>query len=337
MPKIDPIILAIETSCDDTSASVTKGRKLLSLKTISQSDHKDYGGVVPELASRLHQQNIVSVVDSALKEACISQEGLNSIAFTRGPGLLGSLLVGTCFAKSMALALGLPLIEVNHLQAHVMSLFVDGDNDPKFPFLCLLVSGGNTMLIKVTDSLTMEVIGETLDDAIGEAFDKACKLMNLSYPGGPIIDKFAKRGRAIFDFPEPKVPDLNFSFSGIKTFLYYFLKKGIRKDLYFIDNEIFNICASYQAALVRIVINKLKAAIELTNITNIGVVGGVSANSLLRSELEDLAYKYNLVLSIPNLEYFTDNAAMVAVTAYFKYMNTQFIDPSVSPIANYTN
>lgn len=311
-------ILAIESSCDETSAAVMVDRKVVSNVISSQLEHKEYGGVVPELASRLHQQQIVRVVEEALAGASISATDLDAIAFTRGPGLLGALLVGTSFAKGMALGLNIPLVDVNHMQAHVLANFL-APEPPEFPFLCLTVSGGHTQIILVKDYLDMELIGETIDDAAGEAFDKAAKIMGLPYPGGPQIDTLAKAGDASqFVFPTPRVGRFEFSFSGLKTSLLYLLQKGMRKNPAFIAENIENICASYQAKIVEILLGKLADAAKMTGVKDMAIAGGVSANSELRRRFSDLGEDLGLKTHIPSFEYCTDNAAMIAIAGHLR-------------------
>ena len=326
-------ILAIESSCDETSAAVIVNGEIKSNVIATQLIHTQYGGVVPELASRAHQQHILPVVDKALTDAKVTKNDLDAIAFTKGPGLLGALLVGTSFAKAMALGLKIPLIEINHMQAHVLAHFIE-DPKPKFPFLCLTVSGGHTQIVKVTGPLEMEVIGETKDDAVGEAFDKTAKLMDLPYPGGPLVDKYARLGNpAAYPFPLPEIPGLDFSFSGIKTSFLYFLQKQVRENPDFIKENLNDICASIQYTLVDILLKKLKKAARETGIKEIAIAGGVSANSGLREALIDLGEKQRLNVFIPKFEYCTDNAAMIAMAGYFKYLNEDFCDQTVSPLA----
>lgn len=326
-------ILAIESSCDETSASVLSNGKIYSNVVATQLIHTQYGGVVPELASRAHQQHILPVVDKALTDAKVTKKDLDAIAFTKGPGLLGALLVGTSFAKSMALGLGIPLIEINHMQAHVLAHFIQ-DPKPEFPFLCLTVSGGHTQIVKVTSPLEMEVIGQTRDDAVGEAFDKTAKLLDLPYPGGPLIDKYAKMGNTLaYTFPLPEMPELDFSFSGIKTSFMYFLQKQVRENPNFIQENIADICASVQHTLVNILLKKLKKAAKETGIKEIAIAGGVSANSGLRTSLLELGQQLNWKVYIPDFEYCTDNAAMIAMAAHYKYLNADFCDQTVSPMA----
>ena len=325
-------ILGIESSCDDTSAAILCNGKVLSNVVASQKIHELYGGVVPELASRAHQQNIVPVVDQALKQANIKKTDLSAIAFTRGPGLMGSLLVGTSFAKSMALALDIPLIDVNHMQAHILAHFIEeeGYNPPKFPFLALTISGGHTQIVKVDNYFDMEIIGETIDDAVGEAFDKSAKLLGLPYPGGPLIDKYAKEGNPqAFAFPKPKVQGLNFSFSGLKTAILYFIQKEVDKNPHFIEQNLKDICASIQYTIINILMDKIKKASKQTGIKSIAIGGGVSANSGIRSVLKESEKKYGWKTFIPKFEYTTDNAAMIGIVGYLKYINKDFTDISV--------
>jgi N6-L-threonylcarbamoyladenine synthase len=330
---MSPVILAIESSCDETSAAVITNGKVLNNIIASQTVHQKYGGVVPELASRAHQRNIVMVVEDALKNANVEKSQLDAIAFTRGPGLMGSLLVGTSFAKGMAMGLNKPLIEVNHLQAHVLSHFID-DPKPSFPFLCLTVSGGHTQVIVVRDYLEMKVIGETQDDAVGEAFDKAAKVMGLPYPGGPLIDSYAQKGNPMaFKFPQTFMPGLDFSFSGIKTAFLYFLRDNKIKDSNFVQNNLFDICASLQHQLVKMLLDRLTEASAQTGIKEIAIAGGVSANSGLRNSLQQLAKSKGWNVYIPAFEYCTDNAAMIAMAAHYKYLKGEFCALDVSPLA----
>ncbi|KPQ13638.1 MAG: tRNA threonylcarbamoyl adenosine modification protein TsaD [Algoriphagus marincola HL-49] len=326
-------ILAIESSCDETSASVIANGKVLNNIIATQSVHEKYGGVVPELASRAHQENIVPVVQEALDSASISKSELSAIAFTRGPGLMGALLVGVSFAKAMAQALDIPLIEVNHMQAHVLAHFIE-DPKPTFPFLCLTVSGGHTQLVKVNSALDMQVIGETRDDAVGEAFDKTAKLLGLPYPGGPLIDKYAKEGNPkAFDFPVTRMPNLDFSFSGIKTAVLYFLKEQLQGNPDFIQENLHDLCASIQFTLIEMLRIKLVQAAKETGIRQIAIAGGVSANSGLRKTLELEAKKRSWELFIPKFEYCTDNAAMISMAAHFKYLEGEFSSLEVTPLA----
>ncbi len=325
-------ILAIESSCDETSASVIENGKIRSNIVASQLIHEKYGGVVPELASRAHQQDIVRVVEKSLKESQIDQTDLDAVAFTRGPGLLGSLLVGVSFAKAFALGLGLPLIEINHMQAHVLAHFIDNPQ-PSFPFLCLTVSGGHTQIVLIKSHLEMEVIGETLDDAVGEAFDKGAKMLDLGYPGGPRIDKLAATGNPnAFAFPISEIPELNFSFSGIKTSLLYFIQKQTPE---FLEKNMADICASYQFTLIKTLLLKLRKASRITDINQIAIAGGVSANSGLRKELSLWAKKENWTVYIPDFEYCTDNAAMIAIAAHYKFEASEFSPQTVSPLSRF--
>lgn len=328
----DAIILAIESSCDDTSAALLKNGEVLSNIVAGQKVHEIYGGVVPELASRAHQQNIVPVVDTALKEAGISKKDLSAIAFTRGPGLLGSLIVGTSFAKSLALGLNIPLVEVNHMHGHILAHFIKNEANryPKFPFICLTVSGGHTQLVLVRDFFDMEILGQTIDDAAGEAFDKAAKIMGISYPGGPLIDRFAKDGdRKKFTFPVSNLPGYDFSFSGLKTSILYFLQKEMAKDADFIEKNKADICASYQSTIIRSLFKKLVAAAADYGVTQICIAGGVSANSLLRSELERIGKREKWEVFIPPFAYCTDNAAMIGIAGYYKFLKGEFAGQDV--------
>lgn len=326
-------ILAIESSCDETSAAVLTNGKIESNVVTTQLIHEQYGGVVPELASRAHQQHILPVVEKALLDAKVTKKDLDAIAFTRGPGLLGALLVGTSFAKAMALGLNIPLIEINHMQAHVLAHFID-EPKPSFPFLCLTVSGGHTQIVRVNSYLDMEIIGETMDDAIGEAFDKTAKLLDLPYPGGPLIDKYAKEGNPLaFEFPVVEMKGLNYSFSGIKTSFLYFLQKKVKENPNFVSENLADICASIQYTLVRIVLQKLKRAAKETSIREIAIAGGVSANSGLRTTLQEMGNKLGWNVYIPRFEYCTDNAAMIAMAAYYKFLENDFTDQRVSPLA----
>jgi N6-L-threonylcarbamoyladenine synthase len=328
-----PFILAIESSCDETSASVISNGKVLNNIIASQNVHQKYGGVVPELASRAHQQNIVAVVEEAIAKAGIRKTSLSAIAFTRGPGLMGSLLVGVSFAKGMALGLNIPLIEVNHLQAHVLSHFIESPT-PSFPFLCLTVSGGHTQLVVVKDFLEMDVIGQTQDDAVGEAFDKTAKLLGLPYPGGPLIDKYAKEGNEkAFSFPETVMPGLDFSFSGIKTAFLYFLRDEKENNPEFIERNLADICASIQRHLVDMLLTRLEEASLQTGIKQIAIAGGVSANSGLRNGLKEIGEKKGWDIFIPSFEYCTDNAAMIAIAAHYKFLKGEFCSLDVTPLA----
>ena len=329
------IILGIESSCDDTSAAILQGENILSNVVANQEIHQQYGGVVPELASRAHQQNIIPVVDSAIKKANIQKEDIDAIAFTNGPGLLGSLLVGSSFAKSFAIGMNIPLITINHLQAHILAHFIDeGKVTPKFPFLCLIVSGGHTQIVKVKSSNNMQIIGSTLDDAAGEAFDKSAKILGLPYPGGPLIDKYAKNGNInTFTFGKPKIKDLDFSFSGLKTSILYKIQDGVKENSDFIKENLEDLCASIQHVIVSILLDKLQKAIKQTGIKQIAISGGVSSNSYLRDQLENLAKKEKFDFFIPKFEYCTDNAAMVAIAGYFKFLDKDFAEQSESPSA----
>ncbi len=335
------VILGIESSCDDTSAAILKDGIVLSNIIASQKVHEAYGGVVPELASRAHQQNIIPVVDQALKKAGISMEEINAIAFTRGPGLLGSLLVGTSFAKGFAIARNLPMIEVNHLQAHILANFIKEpgveSRHPSFPFLTLLVSGGNSQLIVVHDYLKMEIIGQTIDDAAGEAFDKCAKVMGLGYPGGPVIDKLAREGNPErFTFNKPQIPGLDYSFSGLKTSFLYFIRDEIKKNPDFIRDNLNDLCASLQKTIVDILLSKLKKAAKQTGIKQIAIGGGVSANSGLQNAVHTEAAKSGWEVFIPRLGFSLDNAGMVAVTGYYKFLAGQFIRLDAVPFARTT-
>jgi len=327
-----PIILAIESSCDETSAAVISNGKICSNIVATQVIHQKYGGVVPELASRAHQQHIVPVVERALTDAKVSKKDLNAIAFTRGPGLLGALLVGASFAKAFALGLDIPLIEVNHMQAHVLAHFIE-DPMPQFPFLCLTVSGGHTQIVWVRTALEMEIIGQTQDDAVGEAFDKTAKLLDLPYPGGPSVDQYAQQGNPLaFTFPLSEMPQLNFSFSGIKTAILYFLQKKTKNNSHFVEENLADICASVQHTLIKMLLQKLLKAAKQTGITEIAIAGGVSANSGLRKALQEMGEKENWNVYIPRFEYCTDNAAMIAMAAHFKYLEGDFSEQTVSPM-----
>jgi N6-L-threonylcarbamoyladenine synthase len=328
----DVFILAIESSCDDTAAAVLRNNKVLSNVVAGQKIHEEYGGVVPELASRAHQQNIVPVVDMALKRANINKNQLSAIAFTQGPGLMGSLLVGTSFAKSLSLSLNIPLIAVNHMHAHILAHFIDeeGFDKPEFPFLALTISGGHTQIVKVNSFFNMEIIGETTDDAVGEAFDKSAKIMGLPYPGGPLIDKFAKEGNPKkYQFTKPKVDGLNFSFSGLKTQILYFIQRNVLENPNFIEENKADICASIQHTIIEILMEKLKMAVAETGITQIAIGGGVSANSGIRETLKNAEGKYGWKTFIPKFEYTTDNAAMIGIVGYQKYLENRFNDASI--------
>ncbi len=332
MTKQNVYILGIESSCDDTAAAVICNGKILSNVVATQKVHEQYGGVVPELASRAHQQNILPVVDQALKQANIDKKDLNAIAFTRGPGLMGSLLVGTSFAKSLALALDIPLIDVNHMQAHILAHFIEEDDYdiPEFPFLAMTISGGHTQIVKVTDHFEMEIIGETIDDAVGEAFDKSAKILGMPYPGGPLIDKHAALGNPkAYPFTKPRVQGLNFSFSGLKTAILYFVQKQVKENPDFISEHLNDICASIQYTIINILIDKLKKASKETGIKSIAIGGGVSANSGIRKALKDGESKYGWKTFIPKFEYTTDNAGMIAIVGYLKYLKGDFSDMDV--------
>lgn len=325
------IIIGIETSCDDTSAAVVKDGILLSNVTASQEVHRAYGGVVPELASRAHERNIVPTVDAALKQAEIRKEDLSAVAFTRGPGLMGSLLVGVSFAKGLACALGIPMIDVNHLQGHVMAHFIrekDSETDmavPQYPFLCLLVSGGNSQIIKVNAYNSMEILGQTIDDAAGEAIDKCSKTMGLGYPGGPIIDRLARKGNPkAFTFAKPHIDGLDYSFSGLKTSFLYFLRDSLKEDDNFIEQNRNDLAASFEHTVVEILMDKLRKAVKVTGIKQVALSGGVSANTALRQAFKAHATKYGWRVYIPKFNFTTDNAAMIATTGYFKYLDKDF-------------
>ena len=327
------IVLGIESSCDETSASVCIDGKIVSNIIANQTIHHQFGGVVPELASRVHQQNIIPAVHQAIVEAKINKNQIEAVAFTRGPGLLGSLLVGTSFAKAFALANQIPLIEVNHMQAHILAHFID-EPKPAFPFLCLTVSGGHTQIVLVKNHFDMQVIGETLDDAAGEAFDKTAKILDLPYPGGPLIDKYAKEGNpGAYSFPEPQIPGLNFSFSGLKTSILYFVRDQKKADPDFLDKNLADVCASVQDRIVSILLNKLKKAVKEYGIKDVAIAGGVSANSGLRNSLQQLAVKQNWNVFIPAFQYCTDNAAMIAIAGYYKFLNKEFVGQDVAPLA----
>tara|TARA_B100000767_G_scaffold38412_1_gene32384 strand:+ start:165 stop:1181 length:1017 start_codon:yes stop_codon:yes gene_type:complete len=331
----EPIILGIESSCDDTSAAILQGQKILSNIIANQEVHTIYGGVVPELASRAHQQNIIPVVDAAIKKANIKKKDISAIAFTNGPGLLGSLLVGSSFAKSFALGMNIPLLAVNHMQGHILSHFInEGKPMPKFPFLCLTVSGGHTQIVKVENFNNLQVIGTSIDDAAGEAFDKSAKILGLPYPGGPHIDKHAKKGNIYaFEFGKPKIKGLDFSFSGFKTSVLYKVHNNLQKNPKFIDENLADLCASIQHSIVNILLNKLDKAIIQTGIKNLAIAGGVSVNSYLRKKLKELAKDKGYQLFIPKPEYCTDNAAMIAISGYFKYLDKDFSNQSETPSA----
>ncbi len=332
MQNPEVFILAIESSCDDTAAAILQNDKVLSNVVANQLIHNQYGGVVPELASRAHQQNIVPVIDAALRNANIQKEQLSAIAFTQGPGLMGSLLVGSSFAKSIALALQIPLIAVNHMQAHVLAHFIDeeGYEKPTFPFLALTISGGHTQIIKVDNYFEMTVIGETTDDAVGEAFDKSAKILGLPYPGGPLIDKYAQLGNPkAFAFTKPKVPGLDFSFSGLKTAILYFIQKKKLENPNFVDENLNDICASIQHTIIEILMDKIKLAVKETGIKQIAIGGGVSANSGIRNTLKETENKYGWKTFIPKFEYTTDNAAMIGIVGYQKFLSQKFETSSV--------
>jgi N6-L-threonylcarbamoyladenine synthase len=328
-----PTILAIESSCDETSASVCADGVILSNVIANQTIHEAYGGVVPELASRVHQQNIVPAVQQALARAKVSKNDINAVAFTRGPGLLGSLLVGVSFAKAFALAKNLPLIEVNHMQGHILAHFI-GDNKPSFPFLCLTVSGGHTQIVLVKDYFDMEIIGQTNDDAAGEAMDKTSKILGLPYPGGPLIDKHARSGNPDrFKFPEPQIPSYDFSFSGLKTAILYFIQDNVKMNPNFIEENINDICASVEKRIATILLNKLKKAADDYGIKDVALAGGVSANTGLRQGLIALGAEKGWNCFIPKMEYCTDNAAMIAIAGYYKYLSGDFVGQDIAPLA----
>ena len=332
------VILGIESSCDDTSAAVIRNLRLLSNVIAGQEVHVKYGGVVPELASRAHQQNIVPVVDQALKKAGVLLHEIDAVAFTRGPGLLGSLLVGSSFTKGFTAALGIPMIEVNHLQAHIMVHFIQSDispgPSPSFPFLCLLVSGGHTQLVVVKDHHHMEIIGRTIDDAAGEAFDKCAKLLGLPYPGGPHVDRLAKEGDPLrFSFNKPRLEGFDYSFSGLKTSFLYFLRDSLKENTDFIEKNKADLAASLQRTIIEILMNKLRRAAKKTGIRQIALAGGVSANSGLRMALEEESHKHRWEVFVPPLAYTTDNAAMIAITGYYRYLEGEFSSDDVSPLA----
>jgi len=336
------IILGIESSCDDTSASVIRDGVMLSNVIANQAVHASFGGVVPELASRAHQLNIIPVVHEALKRAGVTKDQLSAVAFTRGPGLLGSLLVGTSFAKGFAQALEIPLVDVNHLQAHVLAHFISegkpDERQPEFPFLCLLVSGGNSQIVLVKAYNDMEVIGQTIDDAAGEAFDKCAKVMGLPYPGGPHIDRLAKEGNpTAFTLNKPQIPDYNYSFSGLKTSFLYLLRDKIKENPTFVEENLNDLCASIQATVIDILMNKLRKAAKDLNIKQVAVAGGVSANSALRQSFYDHGEKYGWEVYIPPFAFTTDNAAMIAITGYFKYQHADFCSIEEVPFSRVTN
>ena len=339
MTSQNTYILGIESSCDDTSAAVICNGRVLSNIVANQEIHAKYGGVVPELASRAHQQHIVPVVQQAIEQAGITKEDLHAISFTRGPGLMGSLLVGTSFAKSLALGLDIPLIDVNHMQAHILAHFIKEENTemPPFPFVCLTVSGGHTQIVRVTDYFTFEVLGETIDDAVGEAFDKSAKILGLPYPGGPLVDKYAQLGNPKkFSFTKPKVGDLDFSFSGLKTGILYFIQRNLKENPKFIEENLHDICASIQHTIVEILMEKLKNTVKKTGIKHIAIAGGVSANSEIRKRLQLAQKHWGWTTYIPKFEYTTDNAAMIAITGYLKYKSKLYADISVKAQARLT-
>lgn len=333
-----PMILGIESSCDDTAAAVIQKNKILSNVVAGQKVHQSYGGVVPELASRAHQQNIVPVVDEAMKQAGITKDQLSAIAYTRGPGLMGSLLVGSSFAKSFSMALQIPLIEINHMQGHILAHFIDDANEksPEFPFLCLTVSGGHTQIVEVSDYFEMKTLGETIDDAAGEAFDKAGKIMGLDYPSGPIIDKLSKLGNPErFHFSKPKVDGLNYSFSGLKTGILYFINKEVEKNPEFISENLDDLCASIQKTIVDILMDKLLKAAEQTGIRQLAIAGGVSANSEIRERLKELQHQNGFEVFIPKFSYTTDNAAMIAMAGQLKFEQQNFSELTIPSVAKY--
>jgi N6-L-threonylcarbamoyladenine synthase len=329
------LILGIESSCDDTSAAVIEDTKILANVVAGQEVHSKYGGVVPELASRAHQQNIIPVIDQALKQANIQKNQLDAVAFTRGPGLLGSLLVGTSFAKAFSLALNIPIIEIDHMKAHILAHFIREDESkkvPSFPFICLTVSGGHTQIVKVDDPYTFSILGETIDDAAGEAFDKAAKIMGLPYPGGPVIDKLSKEGDPkAFSFPKPRISDLNYSFSGLKTSFLYRVRDELKKDPDFIEKEKANLAASIQHVIINTLMDKLILAAEETGIRDIAVAGGVSANSGLRKALVETGKSKSWNVFIPDFEFTTDNAAMIAIAGYYKFLKKDFASQDITP------
>ena len=335
---METYILGIESSCDDTAAAVIYNGFLLSNITAGQDVHRSFGGVVPELASRAHQQNIIPVIHAALTKANISKNQLSAIAFTKGPGLLGSLLVGISFAKSFGLGLNIPIIDVDHLQAHILAHFIrekDVEQEvPSFPFLCLTVSGGHTQIVRIDDHFSMKIIGQTIDDAAGETFDKAAKIMGLPYPGGPLIDKYAREGNPLaFTFAKPVIPGLDFSFSGLKTSILYFLRDRLKEDNDFIEKNKNDLCASIQSTIVNILMEKLRMAVKQTGIRQVAIAGGVSANSGLRNALYTIGEAESWKVFIPKLSYSTDNAAMIAITGYYKFLANDFADQSATPYA----
>ena len=338
MKSQENFILAIESSCDDTSAAVLRNDKVLSNVVATQAIHQQYGGVVPELASRAHQQNIVPVVHQALAKANIDKNQLSAIAFTRGPGLMGSLLVGTSFAKSLALGLDIPLIEVHHMQAHILAHFINDEkqSQPSFPFLAMTLSGGHTQIVQVNNYFDLQILGQTLDDAVGEAFDKSAKLLGLPYPGGPLIDKYAQEGNAqAFIFPKPKVEGLNFSFSGLKTSILYFVQKSVKKNPKFIEENLKDICASIQFTILEILMQKLKLAVNQTGIKEIAIGGGVAANSGIRFRLKEAEKTLGWHTYIPKFEYCTDNAAMIGIVGYLKFLEDDFAEQNITAKARY--
>lgn len=339
MRQKEIIILGIESSCDDTSAAILKNNTILSNIIAGQEIHKEYGGVVPELASRAHQQNIIPVVDAAVKKAGISKNEIDAIAFTRGPGLMGSLIVGTSFAKAFSMAMEIPMIDVNHMVGHVLAHFIDDDGKkkPDFPFLCLTVSGGHTQIVLVEDYLKMKVIGSTIDDAAGEAFDKAAKLLGFPYPGGPLIDKYAKTGNPLrFEFSKPNIDGYNFSFSGFKTSVLYFLQKQLKENENFIQENLEDLCASVQYSIIEMLMKKLKKAAKENQINQIAIAGGVSANSGLRSTLKTLGDKNKWDVYIPKFEYCMDNAAMIAITGKYMFEKSMFAEQTIAPMARFS-
>ncbi len=341
MKNDDVYILAIESSCDDTSCAILKNDVVLANVTANQKIHEQYGGVIPELASRDHQKNIVPVADAAIKKAGVKLSQLSAIAFTKGPGLMGSLLVGSSFAKSLAMGLQVPLIEVNHMQAHILAHFIRTSNEstflfPEFPFLCLTVSGGHTQIVKIHSHLKFELLGETIDDAVGEAFDKAAKILGLPYPGGPLVDKLAQNGNAKkFSFSTSHVNGLNYSFSGIKTSFLYFIQNNVKTNPNFIEENLNDICASYQNHLIKVLLHNFEVAAKCNNVKDVAISGGVSANSELRKQLIELGMKNNWNVFIPPFEYCTDNAAMIGITAYYKYLQQEFSGLNAVPQARF--
>lgn len=335
MPKKSIYILAIESSCDDTCAAVLSDNKVLSNCVSSQKIHAHYGGVVPEIASRAHQKNIIPVVDLALQEANIDKKKLDAVAFTQGPGLIGSLLVGGCFAKSLSLALRIPLLAVNHLQGHILSHFINCEEQikPTFPFLCLIISGGHTQIVKVQDYFDMQVLGTTLDDAVGEAYDKSAKIMGFSYPGGPLIDHYAQQGKAIFKFTKPSVNPMDFSFSGLKTGFLYFIERQQKNNPNFIKENRNELCASLQKTITEILMEKIQNAVQHTGIKRVAIAGGVAANSEIRKQLQKKAQQKKWKVHIPKMTYTTDNAAMIGIAGYYKYLKKDFASLHISPKA----